>query len=126
MSKFQSVEEVKIFYDKLVCDTRTVGKCLEYGKSGDYTQTTKRVSPTRVVRQYVHKVALLNKLQCIELKKGQESSHLCHNKACIKADHLNAEPHKVNQNRTGCAKERAVYGIENFCFGHGDGHPNCI
>ena len=126
MSKFLSVEEVNIFFDKIVCDARTVGECLEYGKPGQYTQVSKRVSSTRVVRQYVHRVALLKKLQSVDFNPGDETSHLCHNKACIKHEHLAAEPHKINSKRTKCLRERRVNGIDTFCFGHGSEHPNCV
>ena len=50
-------------------------------------------------------------------------SHLCHNKCCIRIDHLTYEPHAVNTQRRKC--HRTCRGRRRVCVGHGD-YPACI
>ena len=76
------------------------------------------------IRKYVHHVAMLKKLQQIELDPGLEVSHLCHNKACIKPEHMTTEPNLINMARNACASVRKSRGINNFGFGH-QSYPNC-
>ena len=33
---------------------------------------------------------------------GKDISHLCHNKLCVRGEHLSAEPHAVNNARQKC------------------------
>ncbi|KAH3835674.1 hypothetical protein DPMN_109033 [Dreissena polymorpha] len=45
-------------------------------------------------------------------------SHICHNKKCIKVEHLSYEPQSVNNSRKKCLATRE-------CTGH-HGYPKCI
>lgn len=124
MNKFSTLDEVNTFYESIVIAGRISGDCLEFGAAGVYTRTSKRLSHN-IIRKYVHHVALLRKLQQIELAPGLEASHLCHNKACIKPEHMTAEPHLINMSRNACASVRKTRGISNFCFGH-QSYPQCM
>ena len=44
-------------------------------------------------------------------------SHLCHNKLCVKTDHLSLEPAVINASRSRCVSRNA-------CLGH-EGYRNC-
>lgn len=46
-------------------------------------------------------------------------SHLCHNKLCIRLNHLSLEPQSVNNSRKTCA-------LEGQCEGHGSSFPRCL
>ena len=53
-----------------------------------------------------------------------DASHLCHNKQCVRPDHVNIEPSQVNQSRKVCIRLGR-------CTRHpkGDGgefHPDCL
>ena len=49
---------------------------------------------------------------------GQDISHLCHNKLCVRGEHLSAEPHAVNNARQKCVNRCC-------CSGHGE-FPDCV
>ena len=52
------------------------------------------------------------------IDKDLEASHLCHNKVCILGDHINFEPHSINNNRKACVNT-------GWCLGHGK-FPDCL
>ena len=69
-------------------------------------------------KKHVHRLALMVKLRSLTIPKELDASHLCHNSLCVNADHLNLEPHSINNNRQCCRG----YGS---CIGHGD-FPGCM
>ena len=52
--------------------------------------------------------------------KMAQVSHICHNKLCIKMDHLNLEDAATNTERNICSRTPGQR-----CIGH-NGAPNCI
>jgi hypothetical protein len=66
----------------------------------------------------LHRIAYLLYYKPPVLEESMSLSHLCHQKACINAEHLSQEPLATNIQRNNC--------IENgHCFGHTI-YPNCI
>lgn len=49
---------------------------------------------------------------------GKDVSHLCHERACVKWEHLNIETRSVNNKRKSCVQM-------GFCSGH-DPEPDCV
>ncbi len=49
---------------------------------------------------------------------GYDASHLCHNKKCIRIDHISMEPTHINQSRKHCSNEGR-------CFTH-HGYLDCL
>ena len=49
---------------------------------------------------------------------GMATSHLCHKKACIKAEHLTLETNEQNRERDECLRRRS-------CIGHNN-LPSCL
>ena len=47
------------------------------------------------------------------------TSHLCHRKSCLKADHLVLESYELNRERDGCKRNGQ-------CYGHNDSPPCMI
>ena len=129
MAYYHSMHEVYIFYQMIESDIHTFGSCRVYGCSSNkqqkYIRVKKCIGPSQYIRAYVYQVALLNKLGCLKLPEGHETSHLCHNKQCINMDHLASEAPNVNMSRVVCANERLSRGMPQFCFGHG-GYSKCI
>ena len=92
--------------------------CIEYGAADCYTRIEKRVPPRDVrISMRAHRVALLWKYQILAFPENMETSHLCGNKSCVKLDHLHAEPHFINCQRTECHRNRVC---------SQEHHPNCI
>ena len=125
MSKFKTLEEVKFMYDCILSNTHPGGqlypKCVEYGAGDCYTRMDKIVPPRQVrISMRAHRIALLWKLQLLNVPDSCETSHLCGNKACVKLDHLNAEPHFVNCQRTECHLDRVCSQT------HPTGYPKCV
>ena len=59
-------------------------------------------------------LALSNK--DIVLTESKNVPHLCHNRCCVKLEHLSYEPHSINNQRLVCKNE------SEFCGLHGNGH----
>ena len=119
------MEEV---YKQLKSNTYMAGDCQIYGAIDRYSDL-KKVVGGRHIRIAGHRLALLIKLNDIELPRGLECSHLCHNKGCVTLGHLEAEPHAVNMDRNRCRFQREETGQDDFCFGHefcGKKHPKCL
>ena len=128
MTKFITIQEVEETYDWLILNAEEDGDCLRYGRDPTkYASVRKRMEkrdPKVVVREYAHRIALLKKLNSISIPIGLEASHLCHMKACIKPDHMSAEPHEINMSRNRCYNESQRLG-HTSCFGHGI-YPACL
>ena len=85
MAHFHSQEEVKYSYEHLAANATINGDCLVYGSTGKYHDVKVRhFGPGRVLRIYAHRLALLKKMNSLDIPKTVEASHLCHEKACIK------------------------------------------
>lgn len=52
------------------------------------------------------------------LDDSQDVSHLCHNRCCVKLEHLSYEPHSINNQRLVCKNESE-------CCGH-HGYSHCL
>ena len=101
------------------------------GQPGRYFGIDKVLQSGCRVRIRAHQLALLVKLNVMEIPQGTtydriEASHLCHNENCIKKDHLVAERHSINTARRNCKSERPIKNDRKFCHGHGAGNPSCI
>lgn len=66
----------------------------------------------------IHRLIYYLKNNCINLPTNLHVSHLCHNKLCIKIEHLSLEPARVNNSRQVCKND-------GNCTGH-YGFANCI
>ena len=97
------------------------GQCWMYGyweeEGGDYKRISykkngKRTSVT------VQRAAIMVREGTTELGDGMEASHLCHNKHCVRPDHLALETNSLNQKRKQCLKSGK-------CVGHGSA-PDCL
>ena len=100
------------------------------GKAGKTGKTYKKFqcdlpSGIKKFRTKVHIPVLLKKLGILKMEEGMETSHLCHNMHCINPEHLNAEPHHINNNRQTCVNYRIELSDKSFCTGHG-AYPKCI
>ena len=117
--------DINFVYDALLLSTRPHGECIIYGSNPNvYGRYDKRIpSSDKVVRVYAHRIALLKKMDLTAIPYGLEASHLCHTKACVKLEHLTAEPHGINMNRQLCFNETKLRG-QHVCFGHGQ-YPPC-
>ena len=126
MAHFHSQEEVKYSYEQLAANASINGDCLVYGSTGKYHDIKVRhFGPGRVIRIYAHRLALLKKMNSLDIPKTVEASHFCHEKACIKLEHIVAEPRHVNMSRITCMNERVCQQEPHFCFGH-PGFANCV
>ena len=128
MSGFHTVEEVQFTYDSLVQAgaVSRVSDCIQYGSNpAKYSYIRKRVASDRVVRESVHRIALLIKLKATAIPKELEASHLCHMMACINPEHLSAEPHDINQSRIKCYNESERLGYAYCLRNHGE-YPACV
>ena len=128
MSYFHTFEEVQFTYDCLIQSSviSRVGDCIQYGSNpAKYSYTRKRMTPSRVVRESVHRIALLVKMKVINIPKDLEASHLCHMPACINPEHMIAEPHEINQSRIRCYNESGRLGYACCLRIHGQ-YPDCV
>ena len=66
----------------------------------------------------VHRVKYFFHNNCEPMTKEQHVSHLCHNKLCVKIEHLSLEPASINNNRQICKNEGE-------CTGH-YGYARCM
>lgn len=73
---------------------------------------------TRHIFTTVHRLSYMLDSKNFELDPQKHVSHLCHNKFCIKVEHLTYESPSSNESRKPCAKIRV-------CQGHVNA-PNCI
>ena len=126
MAKFETIQEVQYSYDHIAANSSIHGDCLVYGSAGKYHSIKiHHFGPGRQIRLYAHRLALLNKIKELDIPKDLEASHLCHEKACIKMDHIEAEPRHINMARIPCMNERRDRMDPHFCFGH-PGYPDCV
>ena len=137
MGRFQSVDEVDMFYNMITANTLTdqgpQGTCVEYQagstststRTNNYVQTSRKING-RTIHSRIHQVALLKKIRLTAIPEGLEASHLCHNKRCMKISHLSAEPHFINMSRNTCAYMRETTGDRGYCTGDHQGYENCI
>ena len=131
MGKFETMDEVDTFYDKIISNKHTNrgprGTCVEYGtqSTNEYIQTSRTINGRKIYDR-VHRVALLQKIREISLPEGLEASHLCHNKRCMEPKHIVAEPHAVNMSRNTCVYMRAAIGDPNYCSENHQGHERCL
>ena len=72
----------------------------------------------RRVTLTVHRLAYYLSVQNKLLSPKMHVSHLCHNKTCVKIDHLSYEPQSINNARNICFMNAR-------CKGHRC-YPNCI
>ena len=56
-------------------------------------------------RLYAHRAVFLHESGLLSIPDELEMSHLCHNKQCVRYDHLIIEPHVINNNRQHCKAE---------------------
>lgn len=56
-------------------------------------------------RLYAHRAVVLFKSGYLDIPEDVEVSHLCHNKQCVRYDHLIIESHEINNNRQNCYSE---------------------
>jgi hypothetical protein len=66
-----------------------------------------------------HRLAYMCHNQILEIPKGHDCSHICHNTLCVNPDHITLELHGINNNRQHCV--HLGYCMEN----HGD-LPRCL
>ena len=66
----------------------------------------------------VQRLIVMIYLHVEELPQEIEISHLCHERACVKFDHLNIESRSINLQRIACCTTKK-------CKGH-DNEPDCI
>ena len=72
----------------------------------------------------VHRIVYMCKMRVAYLPKTDgrgeklEVSHLCGRSLCCNPDHLNYEPHRINNNRMFCFNRGS-------CYAH-TGHPDCV
>ena len=72
------------------------------------------------LKRGAHQVVALMKFGRYCLKEGEEVSHLCDNKLCIRPAHIHIESKQENLSRKGCFK---LATIDTPCNKH---HPPCI
>lgn len=65
-----------------------------------------------------HRVIFALSNKDIVLTESKDVSHLCHNRCCVKLEHLSYEPHSINNQRLVCRNEGE-------CFGH-HGYSHCF
>ena len=78
-----------------------------------YTYHLRPSSCTVSKAQYL----IQNSLCPYNFPQGFHVSHTCHNRKCIKIEHLSLEPAAINQNRKNCVSGGR-------CLGHGE-YPLC-
>ena len=90
--------------------------------TGKYSQTSFKLRNTHF---HLNKAQLSLFLKLIdsgfdmnEWDERLQTSHLCHKKACLKAEHLSLETSEQNRERDECKRQ-------NRCTGHKD-LPNCL
>ena len=96
-------------YEARLCQKERIspnGHCVLYGGCTDrygYGRM-KVVIQGREISLTTHrlKYILVNKIKSLNDIGNSDISHLCHNKACLHADHLSLEPHEVNLSRRCC------------------------
>lgn len=126
MAKFETIQEIQYSYDHIAANSLKNGDCVVYGSAGSYHNIKIRhFGPGRTIRIYAHRLALLKKINTLEIPKNMQASHLCHEKACINIDHIEAEPQHINMARIPCMNERAARMDPHFWFGH-QGYRNCV
>ena len=54
--------------------------------------------------------------QRYRLTDPKDVPHLCHNRCCVKLEHLSYEPQSINNQRLVCENESEYFGL------HGNGH----
>lgn len=69
-------------------------------------------------RVTVHRLQYFLQNNCMPLSPQLHVSHICHNRLCVKIQHLSLEPCKVNSDRKRCNLDKA-------CTGH-RGFANCV
>jgi len=93
MAKFATVQEVEYAYEHIAANSQRHGDCLIYGSADKYHNTKiTHFGPGQHIRIYAHRLALLRKMKTIVIPAHLQASHLCHQKACINVDHIEAEP----------------------------------
>ena len=92
--------------------------CLIYGTDGKYNKFRRRTECGTDIVVNAHRLVLYIKMGSVNIPDEIQSSHLCHNKACINIDHIMPENKFLNRARRTCNQEGS-------CMGHA-GAPPCI
>lgn len=72
----------------------------------------------RKIKVTVHRLIYYIHYKCVNIPPHLHISHLCHNKLCVRVEHLSLEPPNINNKRQICKNEGQ-------CTGH-YGFANCI
>ena len=107
------------------------GECMLYRgtvRSDGYCGISYRhpLDKTHQTGSNAHRIAKMLQMYAetgsMELGDG-DASHLCHNKQCIRPDHINIEPTQVNQSRKICIRlGRCTRHLRQ----NGEFHPDCL
>lgn len=112
--------EEKVILLQRISNVRKVGKCRVWGgnsKTSDGYGFIMYIFRGVNKKLTVHRLKYFLKTDC-KLLKSMDVSHLCHNKLCIRSDHLSYEPHRINCKRNICKSNGE-------CEGH-RGYRPCI
>lgn len=72
----------------------------------------------RKIKLTVHRLVYYIYNGCVFIPSHLHVSHICHNKLCVRLEHLSLEPPNINNKRQVCKNE-------GLCTGH-HGYANCI
>ena len=107
-----TLKDAQWAYSCLEVTAKHVGGCLIYSTPGKYHYFHRTTKPGGVyVGENAHRLALMIKLGTVDVPESLEASHLCHEPACVKLAHLEAEPKELNDQRKTCNEEKC-------CMGH--------
>ena len=89
---------------------------------GSYSQTSFTLRGIKFhTRKHQLSLFLKLKAQSFDMDEWGDNvtaSHLCHQKSCLKDEHLSLETLEINRERDECLRRRR-------CLGHKD-HPDCL
>ena len=115
-----TLSDVEWAYDSMLDSpsTRPLGKCKIYCRANKYTVLRRTTDAGTKIAVNGHRLALMKKMQTVNIPEGVQASHLCHKPGCVEIDHISPETDLVNKSRKACEQRR-------LCLGH-PGYPMCI
>lgn len=93
---FDSKERYEKAYESMLRRVKKTDSCWEWQgaiKPNGYGQATLTVSPGKIKNFYAHRFFMS------EIPDGLEVDHLCHNRSCVRLDHMETVDHRTNMNR---------------------------
>lgn len=63
-----------------------------------------------ITTRSVHRIKYLCLIKNLNVDRGLDISHICHNPKCLTTEHLTLEAHEINMNRVACFNEKTCSG----------------